>query len=712
MSNVVSVVKDKDVAVITFNNPPANALSPNVREGLEKAIADATADSSIRAMVITGGGKAFSAGADINEFAENLAAGRGEGPVLHGLFEQIENSAKPVIVAIHGHALGGGLEMAMAGHYRVATADALVGQPELNLGIIPGAEGTQRLPRLAGLAKAIDLILDGKPIKAAEAQDLGIIDLVVESDLLPNAVDFARKMAGRGPHPKTSQRTGKLEADAAEHAAILAAGYEKTKKSRKNQTAPLAALKALEAAVTKPFDEGCKVEHDLTLECLSGDQAKALIHVFMAQRAISRIPDVPANTPIIGVKKALVIGSGTMGSAIAMVFANADVPVLLTDADPAAIERGMNNIRKNYDTSVKRGRLTPEYAEQRLALIHPQPEKAGAEECDIIIEAVFESMELKKSVFREMDKIAKPSCILASNTSSLDIDEIARATSRPHSVIGLHFFSPANVMKLVEVVRGKLVGKQIIASAMALTKRLRKVAVLVGNNPGFVGNRMMFPYMREAQFLLEEGATPWQVDDALRDFGMAMGIMAVDDMGGIDVAHIVNEANKHLRKPGQRWPLVLEELYAMGRLGQKSGKGWFKYDENRRPSPDPEVEALIEKKAREAGIRRRKITPEEIIERCIYVMINEGARILEEGHALRAGDIDTIYLNGYGFPAYRGGPMWYADTVGLRKVYDRIEEFHKQHGMLWEPAPLLQKLALEGKTFASFDAAKASAAQV
>jgi 3-hydroxyacyl-CoA dehydrogenase len=711
MSNVVKLVKDNDVAVITFDNPPANALSPSVREGLEKAIAEAAADSGIRAIVVTGGGKAFSAGADINEFAENLAAGRNDSPEMHDLFQQFENSAKPVVMAIQGHALGGGLELAMAGHYRVAMADAVVGAPELNLGIIPGAEGTQRLPRLVGLAKAIDLILDGKPIKATEAQNLGIIDIVVESDLLPNAVDFARQMADRKSHPKTSKRTEKLEANVAEHAAILAAGRDKAKKNRKNQTAPLAALAALEAAVTKSFDEGCKVERDLSRECFSGDQAKALIHVFLAQRAVSKIPDIPANTPLVNVKKAGVIGAGTMGSAIAMVFANADIPVLLTDAIPEAIERGMNNIRKNYETSVKRGRFSQEYVDQRLALIHPQPTKAGYEECDIVVEAVFEKLELKRAIFTEIDKIAKPGAILATNTSSLDIDEIAKATSRPQCVIGLHFFSPANVMKLVEVVRGKLVNKETVASAMALTKRLKKVGVLVGNNPGFVGNRMMFPYMREAQFLLEEGATPWQVDEALRDFGMAMGIMAVDDMGGIDVAHNVNEANKHLRKPGQRWPLVLEELYAMGRLGQKTGKGWYKYDENRKASPDPEVEALIEKMAKAAGIPRRKIEAQEIVERCIYVMINEGALILEEGHALRAGDIDTVYLNGYGFPSYRGGPMWYADTVGLKKVYDKIEEFHKQHGMLWEPAPLLKKLALAGKTFASLDDAKAAAAK-
>jgi 3-hydroxyacyl-CoA dehydrogenase len=700
MNDAVKLSKDNDIAIITFDNPPANALSLNVREGFVSAVTAANNDPSVRAIVIRSGAKLFSSGADINEFAESLASGKNDSPEMHGFFQQLENNPKPVVMAINGMALGGGLELAMAGNYRVAAPDVLVGQPELNLGIIPGAEGTQRLPRLVGLAKAVDLCLSGAPIKAPEALQLGLIDRIIEGDLLAGAVQFAREVAGK-PAPKASQRTEKLAG--ADNAAILAAGRATAKKTRRNQTAPIALLEALEAAVTLPFDEGCKRERELFQKCFTSDQAKALIHAFLAERAASKIPDVPADTPVAEIRKAGIIGSGTMGSGIAMAFANAGIPVLIMDSDRAALDRGMGNIRKLYEGSVKKGRFSQAVMDERLGRITPQTDLKGYEDVDIIIEAVFENMDLKKSIFSQIDKIAKPSCILASNTSSLNIDEIAQTTSRPEKVIGLHFFSPANVMRLVEVVRGKLVSKPTIATAMALTKKLKKVGVLVGNCPGFVGNRMMFPYMREAQFLLEEGATPTQVDGAMFNWGMAMGILAVDDMAGIDTAVKVNEANKHLLKPGQRVQLVINKLYEMGRLGQKTGKGWFKYDENRKASADPEVEALIEKTAKEAGIKRRTISDQEIVDRCVYAMINEGARILEEGHALRAGDIDTIYLNGYGFPNYRGGPMWYADTVGLKNVLARIEEFHKEHGMLWEPAPLLKRLAEQGKTFASLD---------
>jgi 3-hydroxyacyl-CoA dehydrogenase len=710
MNNVVKLTKQNDVAIITFDNPPANALSLKVREGLVEAVAAANADAGIRALVITGGGKAFSAGADINEFATALASGKNDSPEMHDFFHQLEDNPKPVVMAIQGHALGGGLELAMAGHYRAALPDAVVGQPELNLGIIPGAEGTQRLPRLVGLAAAVDLCLGGAPVKAAEAVKLGILDRVIEGDLLAGAAQFAREVAGKTSHPKTSGRTDKLAAGASEHAAILKAGRDKARKTRRNLNAAVAVIDALEAATTLPFDEGCKREREIFQKCFTSDQAKSLIHAFLAERGVSKIPGLPSVPPP-EIRQAAIIGSGTMGSGIAMVFANVGIPVLLTDSNKEALNRGVATIRKNYENSVKKGRFTQQVAEERIGLIKAQPNMDGFENADVIIEAVFESMDLKKQIFTQIDKIAKPSCLLASNTSSLDIDEIAKITSRPQSVVGLHFFSPANVMRLVEVVRGKLIGKETIAAAMALTKRLKKVGVLVGNNPGFVGNRMMFPYMREAQFLLEEGATPSQVDGALFDWGMAMGILAVDDMAGIDTAYKVNAANKHLRKPGVRVPLVLDKLYEMGRLGQKTGKGWFVYDENRRAMPDPEVEALIEKTAKDAGIQRRKIDNQEIIERCVYVMINEGARILEEGHALRAADIDTVYLSGYGFPNYRGGPMWYADTVGLEKILRCIEEFHKQHGELWAPAPLLQKLVQQGKTFAALDQQVGSAAE-
>ncbi len=704
MNKVVTLKTENGVAVITFDNPPANALSLNVREGLEEAFAAANADAGICALVIAGGGKAFSAGADINEFAVMLASGKNDSPEMHGFFQQLESNPKPVIMAIHGHALGGGLELAMAGHYRVAAADAVVGQPELNLGIIPGAEGTQRLPRLVGLAKAIELCLTGAPVKAAEAAQLGILDRVIEGDLLAGAVQYAREVAGRTSHPVTSRRTDKLTASAAENDAILKAGREQARKTRRNLYAAQAIMDAFEAAVTLPFDEGCKREREMVGKCFTHDQAKALIHAFLAERAVSKIPGIPSGTPVAEIRKAGVIGSGTMGSGIAMAFANVGIPVLLNDTEEAALERAMGNIRKIYEGSVKKGRFSQEVAEQRIALIHPQTTLAGFEDVDIVIEAVFENLELKKQIFERIDKVVKPSCLLASNSSGLDIDEIAKTTSRPHAAIGTHFFVPANVMRLVEVVRGKFASPETIVSAMALAKKLKKVGVLARSTPGFIGNRMMFPYLREEMLLVEEGATPSQVDGALVEWGMAMGMLAVDDMAGLDTSYKVSLANRHLLKPGTREPLILPKLVQMGRLGQKTGKGWYKYDENRRALPDPEVQAIAEQTAKEAGIQRRTFDNQEIVDRCIYAMINEGARLLEEGCALRASDIDTVYLSGYGFPNYRGGPMWYADTVGLKNILARIEDFRAQHGeLLWPHAPLLKRLAEEGRTFASLD---------
>jgi 3-hydroxyacyl-CoA dehydrogenase len=701
MNQLVTVSKQDGVAVITVDNPPVNALSPGVPEGIAAAIDAAGKDATVRAVVLIGAGRTFIAGADIKEL-EKAASGRGSGgPNLHGLLEQIEDCPKAVVVAIHGTALGGGLEVAMAGHYRVASPDAQAGQPEVNLGIIPGAEGTQRLPRLVGVAAAVDLCVSGKPIRASEALQLGLIDRIVEGDLRAGAVAFAREMADRGgPHPKTRERNEKLGSPAV-NAPIFAAARELARKTRRNMTAPLEAIEAIEAATTLPFDEGCRKEREIVRRCLASDQCRALIHAFFAERAVSKIPDVPKETPALPIRHAAIVGAGTMGGGIAMALANAGISVALKDTDRAALDRGLAAVRKNYESSVKKGRFSQEVMDQRMALIRPQLSYDGLRDADLIIEAVFENMALKKQVFSELDLVAKPTCLLASNTSTLDIDQIASATSRPEMVIGLHFFSPAHVMRLLEIVRGKATGNEVIATAMALAKTLRKVGVLVGNCWGFVGNRMMLPYMREAQFLVEEGATPQQVDQALYDWGMAMGIFAVDDMGGIDVQWRVRQ--EHQEDPSLRQPVVLDKLYHMGRLGQKSSAGWYRYDENRKAIPDPEVATLIEQTAREAGIPRRAIGAEEIVERCIYVMINEGARILEEGHALRASDIDTVYLAGYGFPAYRGGPMWYADTVGLEKVCRRIEEFHRQHGEQWKPAPLLQRLAEAGETFAGLD---------
>ncbi|MGC2090671.1 MAG: 3-hydroxyacyl-CoA dehydrogenase NAD-binding domain-containing protein, partial [Candidatus Acidiferrales bacterium] len=501
--------------------------------------------------------------------------------------------------------------------------------------------------------------------------------------------------------PNTRERNEKLGAPG-QQASAFAAAREIARKKMRGQTAPLAAIDAVEAATKLPFEEGCRVEAKLFDECLFSGQSKALIHVFFAEREVSKIPDVPKETPLIPVSSVGIIGAGTMGGGIAMVFANAGIPVVLKEADQSALDRGMAAIQKNYSGSVKRGRMTQEFGDERLRLIKPVLAYDDFARVDMVIEAVFEGMALKKQIFGDLDRIAKPGAILATNTSTLSIDEIAAATSRPDSVIGTHFFSPANVMRLLEVVRGKLSSKEVIATCMQLSKKLGKIGVLVGNCRGFVGNRMFGPYRREAQFLVEEGATVDAVDNALYDFGMAMGPLATGDLAGLDVGWRIRKEYRHLQKPGVRQPIAEDRLCEMGRYGQKTGAGWYKYDENRRAIPDPEVDALVRECAAEAGIPQRQISAGEIVERCIYALVNEGARILEEGYALRAGDIDIIYINGYGFPAYRGGPMWYADTVGLKNVYERVREFHERHGELWEPAPLLKQLAEQGKSFAEF----------
>ncbi len=701
MSMLVTVTHSGGVAVVAIDNPPVNALSPGVPEGLLAAIDGAEFDPAVIAVVVIGAGRTFIAGADIKQLERAATHGLDGTPDLHRLLQRIEDCPKPVVMAIHGTALGGGLEVAMAGHFRVASRDAQLGQPEVNLGIIPGAEGTQRLPRLVGTAAAVEMCVSGKPIKAPEAFDLGLIDHIVEGDLRAGAIAFAEEAAsGAMPMRKTRERSEKLDADPK----IFEAGRELARKTRRNTIAPLAAVDAIEAAATLSFEQGCFFERTAIRELLKSDQCRALIHAFFAERAVSKIADIPKDTPVLPIRKAAIIGAGTMGAGIAMACANSGIAVVLKDIDQAALDRGIATIRKNYESSVAKGRFTREVADQRIAMIRAQTGYEGFEDADLIIEAAFESMDLKKSIFAEFDRSAKPDCILATNTSTLDIDQIARVTSRPEMVVGLHFFSPANVMRLVEIVRGEQTGKSVIATALALAKRLGKVGVVVGNCRGFVGNRMMLPYMREAQFLAEEGATPEQVDAALYDFGMAMGIFAVDDMGGIDVGWRVRQEYKHLDKPGVRTPLVLDKLYHMHRLGQKTGAGWYRYGGDRKPIPDPEVHALIERTAIEAGIPRRSISAQEILDRCIYTLVNEGARILEEGYAQRAADIDVIYMTGYGFPAYRGGPMWYADTVGLKKVYERVREFHERFGELWEPAPLLKRLAESGESFATHDA--------
>ena len=708
MNNLVKITKDNDVVIITIDNPPVNALSPGVPEGIGAAIDEINHDPTVKAAVVIGAGRTFVAGADIKEFGKMTSGGPRRS--LLPLLLKIEDSAKPVVMAIHGQAFGGGLELAMAGHYRVASPSAQVGQPEVKLGIIPGAGGTQRLPRLVGVAKAVEMCAEGKPISARDAAALGLIDRLIDGDLLAGAVTFACEIAAK-PAPKTRERADK-QGTAAENAVIFSAARDTARKKQRGLIAPLAAIDAVEASTKLPFDQGCEAEAKLFTECLFSDQSKALIHVFFGERKVAKIPDIPKETPVLPINRVAVVGSGTMGGGIAMVFANASIPVLLKEVDEAALEQGLGKIKKNYATSVQRGRITQTFADECLHIIPPVLSYDAFSDVDMVVEAVFEGMALKKAVFGDLDRVCRKGAILASNTSTLDIDEIASATSRPESVIGTHFFSPANVMRLLEIVRGTKSSKEVIATCMQLSKKLGKIGVLVGNCRGFVGNRMFGPYRREAQFLIEEGSDAQSVDQALVDFGNAMGPMATGDLAGLDVGWRIRKEYRHLEKPGIRQPFAEDRLCEMGRYGQKTLRGWYLYDENRRPTPDPEVIALVRQWSAEAGIPQRQISSAEIVDRCIYALVNEGARILEEGYALRAVDIDIIYINGYGFPAHRGGPMWYADTMGLQKVYERICDFHRQHGELWAPAPLLKRLAQSGKTFADFDKESQAAPEI
>ena len=703
-SDRVTVSTSGDVAVITIDNPPVNALSAGVPEGLADAFEQLARDASVRAVVLIGAGRTFVAGADINELERAAWDERASLPEMHSLLGQIEDLPKPVVMAIHGTALGGGVELAMAGHYRVATRDARLGQPEVNLGIIPGAEGTQRLPRLVGVERAIDMCVSGRLIPAADALAAGLIDRIVDGDLKTEAIAFAREKASSGSLVKTRDRRDKLGTPEV-NAPLFEAGRQHARKTRRHQIAPLKAVDAIDAAATLPFDEGCRRERELFTDCVRSEPCKALVHAFLAERGVSKVLDLPREVRPLAINTVAIVGAGTMGSTIAMACANAGMDIVLSDVSQERVDAGLATIRRNYDSSIKRGRLTADAVEQRLASITGAVGYDTFGAADLVIEAVFESMSLKQEVFAALDRVAKPGAVLATNTSTLDIDAIAAATTRPGSVVGLHFFSPAHVMRLVEIVRGRDSSPEMLVTALAIAKRLGKVGVVVRNAFGFVGNRMMFPYMYEAQFLAEEGATPERVDRVLTDWGMAMGIFAVDDLGGLDVAWRVRHEVGQFDAPGARKPLVSDVLVEMNRLGQKTGKGWYRYEAgDRKPIPDPEVLQIIERVATEGGIRRRTISDEEIFDRTMYALINEGARVLDEGVAMRAADIDVIYVNGYGFPAYRGGPMFYADRVGLDKIYARVSQFHRELGARWAPAPLLERLAREGRTFRELDA--------
>ncbi len=702
MSEVVQFEKRGHIGVVSVDNPPVNALGQAVRQGLIDALAKALADTAVQAIVLIGKGRTFVAGADISEFGKPPKA-----PSFTDVIERYDVSPKPIVAALHGTALGGGLELALGCNYRVAVGSAKCGLPEVKLGILPGAGGTQRLPRLIGVPKALEMIVSGEPVGAAEARSLGLVDAIVEGDLLPSAIAFAEGIAATHPLPRVRDLTANVDK------AKLAPGlFEKAAKDAaaraRGGRAPLRCVDAVRAAVELPFDAGLKRERELFEEAVRSTESAALRHVFFAERQAAKIPDVPADTPTLPVARVAVLGAGTMGGGIAMVFANAGTSVVLVDREQGLVDKGLGIIKKNYAATVSKGRLAQGEMDARVARITGSTDWNGLGDVDLVIEAVFEEMNLKKEIFGKLDRICKKEAILATNTSTLDVDAIARSTTRPEQVIGLHFFSPANVMRLLEIVRGKQTSKAVVATSMKLSKQIGKVGVLVGVCPGFVGNRMLHTYFREAQLLIQEGALPAQVDAVITRFGFAMGPFATSDLAGIDVGWRIRKEQPK-PPPGERYSgAVADRLAEMGRFGQKTSAGFYKYEAgSRTPVPDPEVEAIIQAVSKELGIERRVIGDEEILERCLYSMINEGAKTLGEGIALRASDIDTVWINGYGFPPHRGGPMFYADTAGLSKIYGTLQDFAARFGTIWKPSALLEKLAKDNQTFASLDAAKA-----
>jgi 3-hydroxyacyl-CoA dehydrogenase len=677
------------VAVITIDNPPVNAIGREVQEQLQAQFREANSDASVLAIVLIGARSTFIAGADIKALRKMAAEGQSHSK-LPGLLVEIEAAGKPVIAALRGNALGGGLETAMAAHYRIASPGTKLGQPEVKLGLIPGAGGTQRLPRLVGVEKAIEMCVYGDPVPAEQASQVGLVDRIVEGDLLREALDFARELAGQ-PITRTCARPIPPF-----DGAIFEAARKQARTARKNLSAPLAAIDAVEAATVDTFEKGCAKERDLFLAQLRSSEAKALMHVFFAERAAAKGAWLSQEGEPASVGAATVIGAGTMGRGIAMCFANAGIPVRLKETNQSLLDSAMASIRSLYEASAAKGRISADQMAQRLSRIVPQLDYAGFAETDLILEAAFENLEVKQRIFREVSAVARPDAILATNTSYLSVDQIASAVSRPEFVIGLHFFSPANVMRLLEVIPGAATSNRVLAASMALARKLGKLAVVAGNCPGFIGNRMLRAYRREAQLLIEEGASPREVDAALEDFGMAMGPFAAQDLAGIDIAMSSRAVFAGMDPVGSTQPRVIEKLFELGRYGVKTGAGWYRYDDKRKTMPDPAVDAIVASVAREAGIQRRPVEPARIVERTVYALVNEGARVLEEGHALRASDIDLVYINGYGFPAYRGGPMRFADSVGLREVRERVLQFQA-------PSPLLKRLAESGDTFANWD---------
>ncbi|MGZ8289289.1 MAG: 3-hydroxyacyl-CoA dehydrogenase NAD-binding domain-containing protein [Telluria sp.] len=685
------------VAVITLNNPPVNGLGLATRTAAVDGIRKALADDAVKAIVITGAGKAFSGGADIKEFNSPKALTE---PTLHTLINVAEGSTKPVVAAIHSVCMGGGLELALGCNYRVAMPGAQIALPEVKLGILPGAGGTQRLPRVLGLEMALNMIVSGTPVLSEKLAQTAIFNEVfaADADLVQSAVAFANKIADIRPLPRVRDR----KVDYPNHEAFLQFSRNTVKAMAGAFPAPLECVETVAASVTKKFDDGLKFERERFLHLIQTPESKALRHAFFAERVASKVPDVPSDTPTRTIKKAAIIGAGTMGGGIAMNFANAGIPVVLLETKQEALDKGIATIRKNYENTMKKGKLTQEKFEQRTGLVTGTLSYDDIADADIVVEAVFEDMGVKEAVFRKLDSVMKPGAILASNTSTLDVDKIAGFTGRPQDVIGTHFFSPANVMKLLEIVRGAKTGKDVLATTLALSKKLRKTGVVSGVCDGFIGNRMIEQYSRQAGFLLDEGCLPEQVDKAIEKFGFAMGPFRMGDLAGNDIGWYIRK-RRYIESPEITYSKSADLLCEKGRYGQKTGAGWYDYKAgDRKAYPSQEVNDMIVQHSADIGVERRNISDQEIVERLVYSLVNEGARILEEGIAMRASDIDMVYLTGYGFPLFRGGPMFYADQVGLSNVLAAMEKYAKgREGAAWAPAPLMVRLAGEGKGFNS-----------
>ncbi|MPZ32449.1 MAG: 3-hydroxyacyl-CoA dehydrogenase [Rhodospirillales bacterium] len=696
MTDAVLRSTEGRIGILTVNNPPVNALAAAVRNGIKEGVEAFGQDPNIDAIVLVGGGRTFIAGADIREFGKPPS-----GANLNDVIATMENAPKIIVAALHGTPLGGGLETALGAHYRVSLPSTRVGLPEVHLGILPGAGGTQRLPRLAGAKYALDAIISGRHIPAPEAKQKGIIDSIVEGDLLKGAVAHAQMLvAQNAPRRRVRDLTATLESpdlfkETEKAIARRARGFK----------APWNIIKCVQAAVELPFDEGMKRERELFVELLTSQESAAQRYYFFAEREAAKVLDVPADTPQREIKSAGIVGAGTMGGGIAMNFANAGIPVTLLEVKQEALDRGLKTIRTNYENTAKRGGMKAEDVDRRMALITPTLSYDDLKDADVIIEAVFETMEVKEGVFKQLDEVAKPGAVLATNTSGLNVNQIANYTKRPGDVIGMHFFSPANVMKLLENVRGEATQKDVIATVMSLSKKIGKIPVLVGVCEGFVGNRMLRQRGIQSAYMLEEGALPQQIDKVVYDYGFPMGPFAMSDLAGNDVGWRIRQGKKEKEQRNVRYTgYIADAICELGRFGQKTGAGYYKYNlPDRTPIPDPEVEKIIEETSKRLGITRRAISDREILERCFYPMVNEGAKILAEGMAQRSLDIDVIWVNGYGWPVYRGGPMWWADNVvGLKTIHDALLKYRDASGdPFWEPAPLLKKLVQDGKKFST-----------